>query len=163
MKATMQQLKESRAYLMRYYKDRRVSRADAEDLAQDAMLRRLRTRVEVRYERVYLQHIAKSVFLTRAEVNNTQARVAKALKVFVNLARPHAPDVLQQVAAESELRHVLLVIQRMPPKRQQVLALRKVYGFSQAEIAKRMGISENTVEHHLKKAIPELNRAVGLP
>jgi RNA polymerase sigma-70 factor (ECF subfamily) len=33
-----------------------------------------------------------------------------------------------------------------------VFTLRKVYGFSQKEIAERLQISENTVEQHLTKA-----------
>jgi RNA polymerase sigma-70 factor (ECF subfamily) len=43
-------------------------------------------------------------------------------------------------------------IQGLPDRCRQVFTLRKVYGYSQKEIALRMNISENTVEQHLTKA-----------
>ena len=44
-------------------------------------------------------------------------------------------------------------IRHLPMKCQRVYILRKVYGFSQKEIAERMGIGVKTVEAHLTKAI----------
>ena len=43
-------------------------------------------------------------------------------------------------------------IQGLPDRCRQVFTLRKVYGYSQKEIALRLNISENTVEQHLTKA-----------
>jgi len=43
-------------------------------------------------------------------------------------------------------------IQGLPDRCRQVFTLRKVYGYSQKEIASRMNISEHTVEQHLTKA-----------
>ena len=43
-------------------------------------------------------------------------------------------------------------IQGLPDRCRQVFTLRKVYGYSQKEIALRLSISENTVEQHLTKA-----------
>ena len=40
----------------------------------------------------------------------------------------------------------------MPRRCRQTFTLRKVYGFSQKEIAARLSIAENTVEQHLMKA-----------
>ena len=44
-------------------------------------------------------------------------------------------------------------VRQLPVKCQRVYILRKVYGFSQKEIAQRMDISLKTVEAHLTKAI----------
>lgn len=43
-------------------------------------------------------------------------------------------------------------VQKLPERCRQVFTLRKVYGYSQKEIAARMNISENTVEQQLTKA-----------
>ncbi|MGH8323270.1 MAG: RNA polymerase sigma factor, partial [Steroidobacteraceae bacterium] len=43
-------------------------------------------------------------------------------------------------------------VQELPERCRQVFTLRKVYGYSQKEIAARMNITENTVEQQLIKA-----------
>jgi len=56
------------------------------------------------------------------------------------------------VNAHQELALLANVVEQLPARCRQVFTLRKVYGYSQKEIAKRMDISENTVEQHLTKA-----------
>ena len=40
----------------------------------------------------------------------------------------------------------------MPPQRQKIFVLSRLYGLSAAEIARQMGISERTVENQLYQA-----------
>ena len=54
--------------------------------------------------------------------------------------------------SHQELAVLVKAIQGLPDRCRQVFALRKVYGYSQKEIALRLNISENTVEQHLTKA-----------
>jgi RNA polymerase sigma factor (sigma-70 family) len=56
------------------------------------------------------------------------------------------------VNSHQELAMLVKTIQSLPERCRQVFTLRKVYGYSQKEIALRMNISENTVEQHLTKA-----------
>lgn len=56
------------------------------------------------------------------------------------------------VNAHQELQLLADAIATMPRRCQQTFTLRKIYGFSQKEIAARLNISENTVEQHLTKA-----------
>lgn len=56
------------------------------------------------------------------------------------------------VNAHQELRLLADAVATMPRRCRQTFTLRKVYGFSQKEIAARLCISENTVEQHLMKA-----------
>jgi RNA polymerase sigma factor (sigma-70 family) len=56
------------------------------------------------------------------------------------------------VSAEQEMTLLVEAVERLPERCRQVFTLRKVYGFTQKEIATRLGISENTVEQHLSKA-----------
>lgn len=54
--------------------------------------------------------------------------------------------------SDQELAMLVKAIQGLPARCRQIFALRKVYGYSQKEIALRLNISENTVEQHLTKA-----------
>jgi RNA polymerase sigma-70 factor (ECF subfamily) len=56
------------------------------------------------------------------------------------------------VNAHQELALLADAVARLPTRCRQVFTLRKVYGYSQKEIAERLQISENTVEQHLTKA-----------
>jgi RNA polymerase sigma factor (sigma-70 family) len=56
------------------------------------------------------------------------------------------------VSAEQELALLVEAVESLPERCRQVFTLRKVYGFTQKEIAGRLKISENTVEQHLVKA-----------
>ncbi len=56
------------------------------------------------------------------------------------------------MSSHRELAMLVKAIQGLPDRCRQVFTLRKVYGYSQKEIASRLNISEDTVEQHLTKA-----------
>lgn len=57
------------------------------------------------------------------------------------------PD--RSVIARDELRHLLAVLDQLPPRCRQAVVLKQIKGLSRREIAERMGISERTVNVHL--------------
>lgn len=86
-------------------------------------------------------------------VDRLRTRIAHPTET---LAEIDALDVLDEsdtipevVARNQELELLTLAIQSLPPRCRQVLTLRRLYGLSQREIAMRLGISENTVEHQV--------------
>jgi RNA polymerase sigma-70 factor (ECF subfamily) len=58
-------------------------------------------------------------------------------------------DVPEAIARNQELELLTQAIQSLPERCRQVLTLRRLYGLSQKEVAARLGISENTVEHQV--------------
>ena len=69
------------------------------------------------------------------------------------------PDELASI--EEELGVLADIVDSMPPRQRQVFRLRKVYGLSQKEIARKLGISENTVEQHLTKVVRQVGQLFG--
>jgi len=63
------------------------------------------------------------------------------------------------VNAHQELHLLAEAIACMPKRCRQTFTLRKIYGFTQKEIAARLNISENTVEQHLTSAARRLRTA----
>lgn len=53
-----------------------------------------------------------------------------------------------------------LTINQMPPKRQQIFRMSRLEGFSNEEIAEKMGIQKKTVENHLNLALNELRKTI---
>ena len=66
------------------------------------------------------------------------------------------PESMKARYAIFELVRAITSIAALPPKCQTAFVMRKVHGFSQREIAARMGVSEGTVEKHISRGIAQL-------
>lgn len=71
-----------------------------------------------------------------------------------------APSPEARVAARQELRLLQAALDSLPPRCRRVVTMRKVEGCSQKEVAKAMGISEDTVEHQMAKGMRLMAQAV---
>ena len=65
-----------------------------------------------------------------------------------------SPD--RAVIARDELRRLQAAIDLLPPRSREAILLKQIEGLSRAEIAVRMGISENTAKWHLSDALQQL-------
>jgi RNA polymerase sigma factor (sigma-70 family) len=63
------------------------------------------------------------------------------------------PGPERRVAARQELRRMQAALDELPPRCRQVIILRRVHGFSQREVAKKLGIKEETVENQVVKGM----------
>lgn len=64
------------------------------------------------------------------------------------LVDPLTPE--RHASASADLRRFELGLRQLPPRCREVVVLRKVEGLSQRECARRMGISEDTVERQIR-------------
>jgi RNA polymerase sigma factor (sigma-70 family) len=137
-----------RGYLSRFFK----SVADVEDVVQETYARLLALNdsdaVAVRNWHAFLFASARNVALDRIR----KARVVS----LDTLAEMGGADVLNQAPsadealnARQELALLLETIASLPDRCREVLTLRKLYGLSQREIARRLAITESTVEKHV--------------
>lgn len=63
-----------------------------------------------------------------------------------------APGPEQVVEARSEAQALAKILERMPPRRREILIMVRWEGMRQKEVAERLRISLRTVEHELKRA-----------
>jgi RNA polymerase sigma-70 factor (ECF subfamily) len=140
-----------RACLYRYTRNN----ADVEELLQETYARLLTAAAsddpEVRSVRAFSLTIARNVafdWLRHKQVVPIELVADMgALEVL-----DEGEQVEEIVNSHQELAMLVGAIQSLPDRCRQVFTLRKVYGYSQKEIASRLSISENTVEQHLTKA-----------
>ena len=71
------------------------------------------------------------------------------------------PSSEAYVAARQELRLLQAALDELPPRCRQVVLMRKMEGLSQKEVAKRMGITIETVENQVAKGMRLLAQALG--
>jgi RNA polymerase sigma factor (sigma-70 family) len=141
-----------RACLRRYAR----SAADVEELLQETYARLLSAGADrgkqVRSVRAFALAIARNVAL-----DWLRHRQVVPIELVTDLEALNVLDEAEQVEAivsiDQEIDVLAQAVADLPDRCRQVFTLRKVYGFSQKEVAARLNISENTVEQHLSKAI----------
>lgn len=140
-----------RACLYRYTRNS----SDVEELLQETYARLITAAAsadpEVRSVRAFALTVARNVafdYLRHKQVVPIELVAdMEALNVL-----DEGEQVDEIVNSYQELAMLVEVIQGLPDRCRQVFTLRKVYGYSQREIASRLAISENTVEQHLSRA-----------
>ena len=66
----------------------------------------------------------------------------------------------RQVGAREELKLLQQALENVPPRARETIMLRRIEGLSQRETAIRMGVTEETVEHHLSEGLRYLAEAL---
>lgn len=141
-----------RAYLSRYA----PNPADVDELLQETYARLLSMAAEnssrIRSVRAFVLTIGRNVALDWLRHQKVVAVELMADIAALNVLDERAM-VDEIVSAREELETLAEVVAGLPPRCRQAFTLRRVYGFSQKEIAARLRISENTVEQLLARAI----------
>jgi RNA polymerase sigma-70 factor (ECF subfamily) len=65
------------------------------------------------------------------------------------------------VEGQQEVERILIVARRFTERQREIFILRKIYGYTQKQIAERLKIAEHTVEHHLHLCARQLANALG--
>jgi RNA polymerase sigma factor (sigma-70 family) len=130
--------------------------SDVEDVLQETYARLLSlndaARANVREWRGFLFATARNVALDRLR----KARVV-SLDALAEIEGLHVIDeqltAFEQLSARQELAMLAQAIASLPERCRQVLTLRKLYGLSQKEISRQLGIAESTVEKHVAHGV----------
>jgi RNA polymerase sigma factor (sigma-70 family) len=136
--------------LRAWLRSRFSSADDVDDVMQEAIVRLLRARErgEVASPKAFLFAVARNLATDRFRhrlVAQTEPLVeSEALAVLDE--REGTPEI---IAHNEELELLTEAIQALPDRCRQIFTLRKVYGLSQPEIARQLGVSENTVSAQL--------------
>jgi RNA polymerase sigma-70 factor (ECF subfamily) len=149
---------ELRSWLTR----RSVPGLDVDDIIQEsyAILAGLQSVDHIHNPRIYFFEVAKSVILQ--SLRRSRVIAFSAIAEFDALLIPDdAPSPEAIAAGRQELGRLAELIEDLPPKCREAFVLRKVRGLSQRDVASAMGVSENTVEKHIGKALGLLSRIIG--
>lgn len=127
-----------------------TDRTDIDDILQDTFLKAVRSEktTEVRNPKAFLMTVARSVAL------NDLAKKSRSIVDYVEeAALPEVnntePALEDHIAARERYALFCEAVATLPRQCRRAFMLRKVFGYSQKEIAQRMGISVSTVEKHL--------------
>ena len=122
---------------------------EVEDIVQETYirLRRVVAAGEIRHPRSYLYQTAKNLALD--SLKRADNALTTSWEEGAHYAAAVGNSVGERIDSRANFERFCDSLQRLPAKAQRVFVMKKVYGFSQREIATELGISESTVEKHV--------------
>lgn len=156
--ALIAELREIFALVYRRCRARLADPEEAEDVAQETLLRILSgirgLEDGCRFRR-WAGTIARRVCLDAMR----RRRRRRALQQAAGAPPPPEPEPLERVLADEERRHALRALASLTPRHREVLVRRELTGESYAEIALAMGATPDVVKALLRRARLALRRS----
>jgi RNA polymerase sigma factor (sigma-70 family) len=134
-----------------------VPPSEVEDIVQETYVRicRIKDPQKIRKPHSFLYKTAKNLALDH--VKRAESRLAISVEdtdEFGFVEAERLPDeTFDNVASNEEFAQFCEAVRRLPVQCRRAFVFKKVYGYSQREIAREMNLSENTVEKHVAKGI----------
>ncbi|XOV78666.1 MAG: RNA polymerase sigma factor [Aestuariibacter sp.] len=131
-----------------------VRSEDIDDIVQETFVKSYEAELnqEIQFERTYMLKTARNLALNHisraAEKHNLSMQDCDEL--FMDEAEY---SLETQVESKERFLNFCRATDTLSPEVKRVFLLKKVYGFSQREIAEYVGISESTVEKHVAKGL----------
>jgi RNA polymerase sigma factor (sigma-70 family) len=137
--------------LKRFFQRRLRDRAEAEDLAQEVLLRLARQHSLVRQTRpAYIFLTARSVLLDR--VRRDRVREQGGLHENDDSAL-EVPSAERVYSAQERVARVEKLLEALTPRAREVFMMHRIEGLAYTEIARALGITLSTVEKHMSAAL----------
>ncbi len=136
-------------------------RTEAQDLAHDAYARIFPAMREgqVKAPQAFLYTTARRLAINRLR-HRDRAQTQSVATETLDTAMATGPGVAQTVMARQEFAQLERALAQLPPGCRAVLLLRKVELLSHKEIARRLGVTQSTVEKQQVRAVRLLREAL---
>ena len=144
-------------FLQHYWRNE----SDIADLRQEVYLRVYEAAKAQRPDpvRPFLFTVAKNLIIDRVRKEHVVPIEAMADLDALEIAS-ETPTPERCATIRDELRRLQAALDCLPPRCREALILARVEGLSGREIAARMGVTESTVSHYLKRGVQSLANAL---
>lgn len=136
---------------------RLVPPKEVEDIVQETYVRVCQVEMpgQIQFPRSFMLRTAQNLALDHLKRAETRLSVSLDDELDVELAgyTTRADETFDRVAANQEFGFFCEAVRQLPLQCRKAFVLKKVYGYSQKEIALDLNISENTVEKHIAAGI----------
>ncbi|MCI2283998.1 sigma-70 family RNA polymerase sigma factor [Colwellia sp. MSW7] len=132
--------------------------AEVEDIAQDAYVKTFQISSDnklIKYPKAFIYKIARNLahdFNKKSEVKLSDNAVDES-----DYEISDTDETFQQMLTNDEFGRFCEVVRHLPIQCRKVFVMRKIYGFTQKEIAKELNLSQFTVENHTVNGMRKCN------
>ena len=126
---------------------------EVEDIVQETYVRlcQVARPEHIRHPKSYLFRTARNLALD--SVKRAEHRRRGPWEEGIGNAGAEVDEVLEQAASSEEFGRFCEAVRLLPVQARRVFVLKKVYGYSQREIADELGLAQSTVEKHVALAV----------
>jgi|WetSurMetagenome_2_1015567.scaffolds.fasta_scaffold315510_2 RNA polymerase sigma factor (sigma-70 family) len=147
--------------LVRYLRHKWHDRSEVPDLMQETYARvyEAARRERPQQTRAFVFAIARNLLIDKLR-HSSVISIETVADFDGMLVVDNEPDPERHVTARQELRFLQAALDTLPERCRQIVVMKKVEGYSQREIAQKMGVTEVMVEHQVVKAVRLLTQAL---
>lgn len=132
---------------------------DAEEIVQEVFVKIWESRHKLGSCKLFNSYIFTiaynhSISLIRKKINNKKYLEYLKYSSVINAT----PSGISEIESNELSDQVERLIEKLPERQKQIYRLHREKGFTYPEIANQLGISQNTVENHMAKALKYLRR-----
>jgi RNA polymerase sigma factor (sigma-70 family) len=135
---------------------------DIEDVIQEmyAKFLTLPSLESIRYPRQYALLTARGIVIDHVRHSRVVSITSTGDLELLEIAEPEATSE-ERLAFQQEIKAVNAALEQLPPMCRETLILRRIEGLPQKEVARRLKISEKTVEKHMSNGVRLLIKLFG--
>ena len=142
-----------RGWLVGWLHQRLGNRADAADLTHDTFIRLLCAKPHaIDSPRAYLATVANRLLIS---LYRRRSLEQAWLETLAHLPEQNVPSLESQALILEALNEVDQVLSCLPARSRQAFLMAQLEGYTQVEIANRLGIQVRSVQRHLARAYEE--------
>ena len=137
-------------------------RSEAEDLTHDLFLKLWENRDTldgVRSFKNYLFRMTKNALFDLFERKAVRSRYRESSRQM-DVGEFFSEDLAEKVDRRDLLLIIDLAVEKMPAQRRKIFRMNRYDGIPQQEIARKLGISQKSVEYHIRMAVNELKKII---
>lgn len=129
---------------------------EIEDIVQETYVRACQAErvTEIRTPRSFLYKTARNLAIDYAKRAETRLTIDEDVSEETWLDLHEMPDhTLEQACSDEEFSIFCDAVRHLPTECRKTFVLKKVYGYSQREIAEELGLSQSTIEKHVAQGV----------
>ncbi|GAA6138717.1 hypothetical protein NBRC116583_24640 [Arenicella sp. 4NH20-0111] len=137
-----------------------ATRQDIEDILQDTYINTYQSSLkqEILFPKAFMVKTAirlanRSIQLARRVDSDVDVSEQSDEKLFAYDVATFSSQTEKEVLNREDFGLLCAAVEELPEQCRKVFVLKKIYGLSQKEIAKKLSISESTVEKHVAKGL----------
>jgi RNA polymerase sigma-70 factor (ECF subfamily) len=124
--------------------------AEAEDVAQDAILRAYRNLHRLRDRSCFRACLVRTAW--RLSIDRIRAAGRRERRELTAASEQHEPDAEDIAASRERQRHIAAALDKLPEKLRIVMVLAAIEGYNMKELAELLDVPEGTVKSRLFQA-----------
>lgn len=138
------------------------SSEDAKNIVQDVFMNLWANRNNIEKEESVRYYIFKTAYNTSISVIRKKLRESDYLEYLKTLQEPVENDVDLKIEFTELNEKLSELINSLPKRQREIFILHRIEGLKYEEISLKLGISVNTIETHMSRALKSIRNKLGI-